>query len=401
MRTTDRFHSPAPEELMAYVDGEGSADDRATIETHLHTCAACQALVDDQRRLTGTMQAWRVPDAPDSLQPPQSNAQLAPQTHRVRAWWRPSRTLAAGLATAALLLVAVAVQQRRGLLEPKAMNISLGGGEAMVAVPELALPSAGRAGERASVARKTQTTAALDQASPLGGRGPSVIRTARLQIVTRDFPTARQSVESIVSANGGFVDDLTVTGDTAQARVLRGTVRVRSDRFGDAMTRLRELGVVLEDTQGTQDVTDQLVDLDARLAGSRATEQRLTELLRNRTGRLSDVLEVERELTRVRVDIERLDAEKTNVSRRVSYATITLTVTEERKESLDGPLPLMTQLKVAALDGIESALDSIAGVTLFVLRAGPSVVLLCCVATLAWAGFRRIRDSRSAIQDPR
>ena len=64
------------------------------------------------------------------------------------------------------------------------------------------------------------------------------------------------------------------------------------------------------------------MDLDARLASARATEKRLTELLANRTGRLSDVLDVERELARVRLDIERLDAEKTNIGRRVTYATI-------------------------------------------------------------------------------
>ena len=79
MRSADRFHAPAPEELMEYVDGEGTTTARTAIETHLATCAACQALVADQRRLTSTMQAWRVLSAPDSLRPP------APRLGR--AWW--------------------------------------------------------------------------------------------------------------------------------------------------------------------------------------------------------------------------------------------------------------------------------------------------------------------------
>lgn len=409
MRSIDRFHSPAPEELMAFVDGEGSADARAAIEMHLDTCAACRALVEDQRRLTGTLQTWRVPDAPASLQPPQPEALAAPQQHGRARWLRP-RTVAAGLAAAAVVLVAGALQQRPrlSLSAPGKPSISLGGREtrAVAEPPPVQTDSRGAreiAREPAGVAGNLQGQAAFDrvtaapqpvQPSPLAPRGPSVIRTARLHIVTKDFATARESVESIVSANGGFVDDLSVTGDTAQARVLRGTLRVRSDRFRDALARLRALGIVMEDTQGTQDVTDQIVDLDARLAGARATEQRLTELLRNRTGRLSDVLEVEREVTRVRVEIERLDAEKTNVTRRVSYATINIAISEERKESLDGPVPLTTKLKVAALDGIESALDSIAAVALFVLRAGPSLLFWGGIAALAWMAFRRaIRDS--------
>ena len=162
-------------------------------------------------------------------------------------------------------------------------------------------------------------------------RTPAIIRTARLQIVVKGFGGTRESVEALVAQAGGFLDHMTVTGDTSEARTLRGALRVPSDRMADTLARLRGMGQVTEDTQGSEDVTDQVVDLDARLASARATEQRLTELLRNRTGRLSDVLEVERELTRVRLDIERLVAEKTNIGRRVSYATIDLTISEERK----------------------------------------------------------------------
>jgi hypothetical protein len=144
-------------------------------------------------------------------------------------------------------------------------------------------------------------------------RRPAVIRTAKLRIVTKDFDGVRPAVEGLVAAAGGFVDQMTATGDAGSVRALRGTLRIPSDHLGDVADRLRRLGQVVEDTQGSEDVADQLIDLDARLASARATERRLTELLRNRTGKLSDVLDVERELARVRVDIERLDAETTNI----------------------------------------------------------------------------------------
>ena len=131
------------------------------------------------------------------------------------------------------------------------------------------------------------------------------------------------------------------------------------------------------------------------------TEQRLTEVLRNRTGRLSDVLEVERELTRVRVEIERLDAERTNVARRVSYATIGLTITEERKESLAGPLPLTTKLKVAALDGIESVVNTVAAIVLLALRAGPVLLFWAVLVGIAVLMVRRFGIRGFGMQDPR
>jgi hypothetical protein len=76
----------------------------------------------------------------------------------------------------------------------------------------------------------------------------------------------------------------------------------------------------------------------------------LTELLRTRSGRIFDVLEIEQEVTRVRLDIERLIAEKTNVTRRASYATIDVVITEERKESIDGPLSFTTRMRRAIRD---------------------------------------------------
>ena len=159
--------------------------------------------------------------------------------------------------------------------------------------------------------------------------------------------------------------------------------------MADALARLRQIGQVVEDTQGSEDVTDQIVDLDARMNSARATEKRLTELLANRTGKLSDVLEVERELTRVRLDIERLDAEKTNVGRRVSYATIGVTISEERKAGLVGPLSLATRIRIAAADGLESALESVTATVLFILRAGPSLMLWSAAAGFVWLVVRR------------
>jgi len=393
MRAADRFHSPTPEELMEFVDGEGTPAARAAIEAHLASCGACQALVADQQRLAGTMQDWRVAPAPASLHPP---------AHRTpRVWWRPSRSIAAGLAAAAVVLVAVAIQQRpRTPAAGRPMAIALGGREISASTPggsvasrksSVPMPEAAPAAPRQALDRLAVAPEAANQAAL---RAPSVIRTARLQIVVKDFTTTRATVESIVTAANGFIDHLTVSGDTSRVRAVQGTLRVPSDRLTDVLTRLRALGQVVEDTQGSQDVTDQIVDLDARLASARATEQRLTDLLRNRTGRLSDVLEVERELTRVRLDIERLDAEKTNMTRRVTYATVDVTISEERKETIAGPLSLTTRLKVAALDGIESAFDSVAGVVLFALRAGPSLVFWGTLAGVTWLLFRRrFRDS--------
>ena len=400
-------HSPTPEEVMEYVDGEGRPGSRATMLAHLASCAMCQAIVSEQRGLSEQTRAWTVDSAPASLGAPVAlpGRRLSPA-----AVWRSSRFVLGCLAAAAAVVVMISLTTRdrrvpdgrssgstaRASETAKAAQPAYDTRAASLSMDSIAGVVAGPAGGAAGGFPLGQTSRSAGQAGSVAPpRTPAVIRTARLTIVAKDFGGVRAAVETVVSQAGGFIDQMTVTGDNTTARDLRGTLRVPGDRLAGALAGLRQLGQVVEDTQGSQDVTDQIVDLDARLMSARATEQRLTELLRNRTGKLSDVLEVEREIARVRLDIERLDAEKTNMGRRVTYATIDINVAEERKAGLVGPLSLATRIRIAAADGLESALESAALTFLFFLRAGPTLALWGRAAGLIWLAVRKrvLRDS--------
>jgi hypothetical protein len=387
-------HSPTPEAIMEYLDGEGTPATREAIAGHLATCGTCQAVAADLRGVSAHTQAWTVDSAPASLQAPRSGPA---KVLWFRAW-RPSRVAIAALGTAAAILIVVIpfISRNTRLAESKA-TLSAAKYEASDRARDKIGSGAvgGRVrGEFSAPAASPPAEIPLGQAGAQSGlRTPAVIRTARLQIVAKDFTRVRAEVESLVSGAAGFIDHMTVTGDTSSARTLRGTLRVPADRMATVLAQLRAMGQVVEDTQGSQDVTDQIVDLDARVVSARATEVRLIQLIRERTGKLSDVLEVERELTRVRLDIERLMAEKTNLDRRVSYTTIDVTITEERKASLDGPLSLITRIRIAAADGLEAALDSLTGMLLIILRVGPVLLLWGVVIGSGWLLVRRFRGS--------
>jgi hypothetical protein len=406
MSAAERTHVPAPEEVMAYLDGEVTGMSRTDMEAHLAACETCRAVADTLRGVSARAQAWSAGAAPGSLRAPG-----VPRRTRLAipfVAWRPSGAALATMGLAAVVVFGV-------FLTPVTKNRA-----ARVAAQPVMLPDASAsrrsgvvggvpgaiAGRLPEVTRNPPPLAAppppalaapalasdtFAQAPPAAlPRGPMVIRTATLRIIVKEFGNVRPTVEAVVSQFGGFVDRLSVDADSANARSLTGSLRVPSDRIGAALDRLRQLGQVVEDAQGSEDVTDQIVDLDARLASARATEQRLTDLLKNRTGRLSDVLSVERELARVRLDIERLDAEKTNTTRRVTYATITIQISEERKQGLEtGALPLSTRIRVAAADGVAAAIESLVGIGLFILRAGPSLLIWGIVAIAAWVAIRR------------
>jgi hypothetical protein len=111
---------------------------------------------------------------------------------------------------------------------------------------------------------------------------------------------------------------------------------------------------VLEERVGTEDVTENLIDLAARLRSEQDKEASFIELL-ERANSVADVLSVERELSRVRTEIERLQGQLGFIQRRVDLATITVTFTVPPEAAIDPP----TALLEIEVDDVDSAVRSV------------------------------------------
>ena len=224
--------------------------------------------------------------------------------------------------------------------------------------------------------------------------GPMIVRTADLSLTTKEFDKARALLESFVKKHHGYVADLKVGGATGNGRKLTATVRVPADQLDATLADMKTLGRVESESQGGQDVTSEYVDLQARLGNSRNTEKRLTELLAQRTGKLSDVLEVEQELDRVRGDIEQMEAQRKNMANQVTFATVNVSISEDYRAQLQVvPPSTAARLSNAAVDGYRSMVDGVVSFALFVLSSGPSVLLWAAVlffpARFGWKMLRR------------
>jgi hypothetical protein len=161
------------------------------------------------------------------------------------------------------------------------------------------------------------------------------------------------------------------------------------------LSGLRGLGRVQDESLGSDDVTESFRDLGLRTANARREETRLVELLSRRTGDLADVLAVERELARVRLEIERMEAETRATQQRVDLATVTLTVQEQYRADLAlGPLPLPVRFKNAVVDGFRQAAESLVGTALVVLQIAPTLLVwgLILAWPARWAWRRLLRN---------
>jgi len=172
-------------------------------------------------------------------------------------------------------------------------------------------------------------------------------------------------------------------------------LRIPAPHLAAAVAELKALGRVETETQNGEEVTQQHADLLARLKNSRETEQRLQDVLRTRTGKVKDVLEVEEEIARVRGEIEQMEAEQQTLEHRVNFATIDLNLAEEYKAQLTTPAPSVAiQLRNATVDGFRTALQSLLALVLFLAESGPTLLLWLMILSFpVWLLWRRYQRS--------
>lgn len=142
-----------------------------------------------------------------------------------------------------------------------------------------------------------------------------VIHNAGYRIVVNDVSRAMAAAERLAADFGGYVQQ--ITGD-------RIILRIPAHRFDEATGVVRDLGEVVAREREVIDVTDQYIDLQARLRNARAVHERLTKLL-DEAKSVDDALAVERELKRLGEEIERYEAQLAALENRVAYATVAIT----------------------------------------------------------------------------
>ena len=219
--------------------------------------------------------------------------------------------------------------------ESQALGTAFGTGSG--AGTRLARP--GRPGSRLEAAKELEMQ--RRQSEPGGPSLPSnpqaadtaaqsmLIRDGSASLTVKSVDSALAALRGIARRLGGHVATEGAQGGRERLREATVVLRIPSSRFDEAVSGLRPLGRLDALHINTQDVGEEYVDLAARLANARRLETRLVELLRTRTGRLTDVLAVERELARVREEIERYEGRMRFLRGRVAMSTLTVTVHEE------------------------------------------------------------------------
>jgi hypothetical protein len=217
--------------------------------------------------------------------------------------------------------------------------------------------------------------------------GRSIIATAEVTIEVADSRAAAASATEATGAAGGFLAE-------QEARPADGvttlTLRVPTDRFQDVLGELEELGKVLAQSIDTDDVTEQVVDLESRITSARRSVERVRELL-DGSGDVVQLAAVERELAQREAGLESLLGSQRVLDDQVALATIRLDLRQPEavvEPDDDDALP-------GFLGGLEGGWDGFvttASVLVTALGYGLPFLVTGALGGAVWLGVRRRRD---------
>ncbi len=160
-----------------------------------------------------------------------------------------------------------------------------------------------------------------------------ILRTGQASIEVDSLEPAMAELRRIARRVGAVVADASIQSGRNQLRQATLELKVPSARFDELTEGLQPVGRLEFVTVGAEDVSEEFVDLSARIANGHRLEDRLVELLRTRTGKLQEVLTVERELARVREAIERMEGRARYLKTGAQLSTLSV--------SLHEPVPIV------------------------------------------------------------
>jgi len=396
--------SHVTELLSAYLDERVGADERARIAAHLDACEACRAHLESLRRTVALLHTAEPVRAPEGFRAQvrariEARPRRALRTLRLPRWigsWPTAGAAVAvvliGLFTVNLLreqFPSVALRRDRqpqgSVPAPLPPSVSV---DRAARAPELSAPQAGgfplpgRVGAPPIPAPYSPGEPALRR----------VIRTASVMLGVGDLDETASRLTRIAEMAGGFIAD---SSYAAADSTPEGTfvLRVPAPRFADVLSQVESLGHVQQRRISGQDVTEEYVDLQARVRNLERYEQRLLTLV-DRAAKVSDLLEIEQELARVRGEIEMLTGRARYLDRQVDLAMIQVSAREQPTRSggfwdFSGTL---TKIQTAFLLTIRQLLRAAEAMVV----ALSALVPVLALAGIVWLVVRRVRARAQA-----
>lgn len=218
-----------------------------------------------------------------------------------------------------------------------------------------------------------------------------VIYNANLTLVVEDASATGDRIASLVKAAGGYISETDLSGDTNSQRQSTWKVRVPVEGFDGFLAAVSKLGELQRSHVDSQDVTQEYFDLEARIKNKQLEETRLLKHLEESTGKLEDILAVERELTRVRGEIEQMQGRIRYLGNVTSLSTVSIALTEVRDYVPPVAPTFATRISRRFQESIQDLTDFGQGAVLWFVGLVPWLPLIVVGVIALLVVLRRVR----------
>lgn len=242
-----------------------------------------------------------------------------------------------------------------------------------------------------------EVSAEAAQAPPQTSGDPSTVQIAPTMVIHNGqasvevdkIDPAIVKLRQLAAQLGGYIGNSSMSGGREQVKSATLELKIPAQRFDQAINGLGTLGKVESVNSTAEDVGEEYVDVAARVNNGHRLEDRLIALLATRTGKLQDVLSVERELARVREEIERYEGRLRYLKSRVATSTLSVTVHE--------PLPILGQGpgQNPIVAAIRAAWRNFVGFIAAAIASLGILIPLAVLALLGWIIYKRVRSRMS------
>jgi len=216
-----------------------------------------------------------------------------------------------------------------------------------------------------------------------------IIKNSYITLQVNDTRETIVRIESIAKSSKGFIQDSNIS--ESYDGTMRGyiTIKIPENKFESTIAKIRTEGLkVIEESTNTQDVTEEYTDLQARLKVAKEQELAYINLLAKADG-VSELLEVQRELSNVRTKIESLEGQIQYLSNRTSYSTISVSTEEIPTVTLPTKPFQPKTIATNAMQSVVTIFQSLLEIIIWGLILSIGVVLP--LSLIVWPIFKLIK----------
>jgi hypothetical protein len=249
---------------------------------------------------------------------------------------------------------------------------------------------------------ENQTRPDDNQDKAEGAIARKIVYKADVRVIVTDFDAAEHQFRELTAGlPGAYIARAEVVGSSGSPRQGHWTVRIPVAQFDPFLSAISKLGVPEKNTIDSSDVTEEYFDLEARMKNKKVEEARLLKHLESSTGKLEEILAVEKELTRVRGEIEQQEGRLRLLANLASLTTVTVTL-QEIKNYVPPQTPTFSNSVTATFT---SSIDVLVNfgklIVLLCVALAPWLPPIAAIAASIWLlARRRLRRPHPAVAAP-